>query len=323
MNIEPTSADLTWGTEQPNTASTDLDTRPTAEIVEVLLAADAAVAAAVAATAPQIAAAVDLVVAALAAGGMLHYVGSGTSGRMGVLDAVELLPTFGVDDDQVRAHLAGGAGAMTRAVEGAEDDLAAGAEIVAGFGAHDVVVGLTASGRTPFVRGALAAARERGLPTVLIATNPAAPLAELADVAILPDTGPEVITGSTRLKAATAQKMVLNAISTAAMVRLGKTYSNLMIEMIPSNAKLRSRSVRMLQQGAGVDQATATAALDAAGGNVRQALVALLARVDAELAAQVLRVHTPDPQRSGDPSGLRAAVRAAREQAQTGGQDDT
>ena len=302
---------LDWSTEQPSDSSVDLDTRSSAEVVETLLAADASVAGAVAAVADAITAAVDLLVAALAAGGVVHYVGAGTSGRMGVLDAVELFPTFRVGDDQVRAHLAGGMGAMGRAVEGAEDDESAGAAVLADAGAHDVVVGLAASGRTPFVGGALAEAGRRGLGRVLVSVNPDAELAALADIAILPDTGPEVLTGSTRLKAATAQKMVLNALSTATMVRLGKTYSNLMVDMVPTNAKLRSRSVRMLTQGAGVGADAAAAALDAAGGNVRVALVSLLAGVDADAAARAVESHPADPYRAGDPSGLRTAAREA------------
>ncbi len=309
---EPTSGALDWSTEQPSDSSADLDTRSSAEVVATLLNADASVAGAVAAVAGAITAAVDLVVAALAAGGVVHYVGAGTSGRMGVLDAVELFPTFRVGDDQVRAHLAGGMGAMGRAVEGAEDDEAAGAAVLADAGPHDVVVGLAASGRTPFVGGALAEAGRRGLGRILVSVNPGAELAGLADIAILPDTGPEVLTGSTRLKAATAQKMVLNALSTASMVRLGKTYSNLMVDMVPTNAKLRARSVRMLSQGAGVDAPTAMTALDAAGGNVRVALVSLLAGVDADAAARAVAEHPADPYRVGDPSGLRTAAAAAR-----------
>lgn len=308
----PTSGSLTWSTEQADPAGADLDQRDTAGVVAALVSADAAVAAAVAAESAHIAQAVDLYVAALAAGGTVHYAGAGTSGRMGVLDAVELWPTYRVGADHVRAHLAGGERAMVHAVEGAEDDEAAGAAILADAGPHDLVVGLAASGRTPYVGAALAEARRRGLPTVLIATNPTAPLAEFADVAILPDTGTEVITGSTRMKAATAQKMVLNTLSTAAMVRLGKTFGNLMVDMVPTNAKLRARSVRMLQQGSGADEDAAAAALDAAGGDVRVGLVSLLAGVDVAAAASALAAFPPDPSRAGDPSGLRGAARAAR-----------
>ncbi|HLR56890.1 MAG TPA: N-acetylmuramic acid 6-phosphate etherase [Beutenbergiaceae bacterium] len=303
------TGDLHWSTEQPNPASLDLDTRSTADIVETLLSADASVAAAVAAVGPEIAAAAELVVETFTRGGTVHYVGSGTSGRMGVLDAVELLPTFNVDDSQVRAHLAGGLQAMTLAVEGAEDDDAAGEAIAQEAGARDLIVGLTASGRTPFVRGALARATSRGIPTVLVSTNPAAPLTALAHIAILPDTGPEVLTGSTRLKAATAQKMVLNALSTAAMVRLGKAYSNLMIDMIPTNEKLHIRSVGILRQASGVSEERARAALEEAEGVVRVALVSLLAGVDATTAGEALARHRPNPHRERDPSGIRSAVR--------------
>jgi len=302
------TGDLHWSTEQPNPASLDLDTRSTVEIVETLLSADASVASAVAAVGLEIAAAADRVVETFTRGGTVHYVGSGTSGRMGVLDAVELLPTFNVDDSQVRAHLAGGPQAMTLAVEGAEDDAAAGEAIAREAGTRDLIVGLTASGRTPFVRGAFAGAASGAIPTILVSTNPAAPLAALADIAILPDTGPEVLTGSTRLKAATAQKMVLNALSTAAMVRLGKAYSNLMIDMIPTNEKLRIRSVGILRQASGVSEERARAALDSAQGSVRVALVSLLAGVDAATADSALERHPPSPRRERDPSGIRSAV---------------
>lgn len=303
-----------WTTERTLGHSDDLDALGTTGVVEIILDADAAVAAAVRAVADDVAAAADLVIEAIAAGGVVHYVGSGTSGRMGVLDAVELLPTYGVGDEAVQAHLAGGPPAMLRAVEGAEDDAEAGARLLDDAGKHDVVIGIAASGRTPYVRGALTAARERGLRAVLVSANPVAPLATLADVAVLPDTGPEVVTGSTRMKAATAQKMVLNAISTAAMVRLGHTYGNLMVDMVPTNAKLRRRSVRMLRQASGRPAPECETALSAAG-DVRTALVALLAGLPAESAGsepvrRALRAYPPDPTRPGDPSGLRSAVAA-------------
>lgn len=304
---------LTWSTEQVNPATQDLDTRSSQDLVAAILGQDQLVAAAVQATGDRIAAAVDVVVTALTAGGRIHYVGSGTSGRMGVLDAVELLPTYGVGDDRFTAHLAGGPGAMSLAVEGAEDDERAGAELVEQTGEHDVVVGIAASGRTPFVRGALAAARERGRTTVLIAANPQAPLAELADVAILVDTGPEAITGSTRMKAATAQKMVLNTLSTAAMVRMGKVFSNLMIDMMPTNAKLRARSVRMLSQGSGVDEQRCAQVLADARGEVRLALTSLLGGADVTRAREVLAQFPPSSERRGDPTGIRSAVARLRE----------
>lgn len=307
--------DLQWSTESTLPASATIDTLDTSGVVGVILDADSVVAQAVRDVAPLIVAATDLVVAAVQAGGIVHYVGSGTSGRMGVLDAVELLPTYHVGTESFRAHLAGGPDAMVRAAEGAEDDETAGSDIVRECGEHDLIVGLAASGRTPYVRGALACARSRSLPTVLISANPAAPLAELADVAILPDTGPEVITGSTRMKAATAQKMILNAMSTAAMVRLGKTYGNLMIEMIPTNAKLRARSVQMLVQGSGRDTDECARALAATGGDVRRALVAQLAGIDpqdagGEQVARAVAAFPSDPSRQADPSGVRSAVTA-------------
>ncbi len=310
MTSEP-PASLDWSTEQRHPASLDLDMLGTADIVATIVAADAAVPLAVAAVADRIAAAADLMVTALAAGGCVHYLGAGTSGRLGVLDAVELWPTFRVTPEQVRAHLAGGPDAMTGAVEGAEDDSDAGAAAIADAGPRDVIVGIAASGRTPYVRGALAAARERGLPTVLVSINPRAPLAALADVAILPDTGPEVLTGSTRMKAGTAQKLVLNTLSTATMVRLGKTFGNLMVDMVATNEKLHARSAHMVEQATGCAPDAAAAALHAAGGEVRVAIVSLLARVDAARAAAALAGNPPDPTRDGDPSGVRAAVRAA------------
>ncbi|GAB2539937.1 N-acetylmuramic acid 6-phosphate etherase [Brachybacterium huguangmaarense] len=300
-------------TEERNPASTDLDTLGSAGIVDVILAEDARVAAAVAAVAGPIAELVDVCVAAIDAGATVHYVGAGTSGRLGVLDAVELVPTYSATEDMVTAHLAGGEAAMLRAVEGAEDDEGAGRDLVTErCGDGDVVIGLAASGRTPFVGGALAAARERGLPTALVAANPAAPLARLADIPILLDVGPEVVTGSTRMKAATAQKLVLNALSTATMVRLGTTFGNLMIDVRPTNAKLVARTVRILVQATGAEPDAAAAVLERADGNVRVALVALLSGADVEAAARAVAEHPRDPRRTEDPSGVRTAAAAVR-----------
>ncbi|MDN6514282.1 MAG: N-acetylmuramic acid 6-phosphate etherase, partial [Acidipropionibacterium jensenii] len=260
----------------------------------------------------QIARVVDLVVTALSAGGSVHYVGAGTSGRLGVLDAVELLPTYGIRPDQVIGHMAGGERAFVRAVEGAEDSPELGAAELAQAGPHDLVIGIAASGRTPYVGGALAEARRRGLPTALISTNPNAPLADLADVSILPDTGPEAVTGSTRMKSGTAQKMTLNAISTAAMIRLGKTWSNLMIDVVATNEKLRVRMVRIVEQATGADAGPARAALEAADGRVRVAIVALAAGVDVAEAEAALEETPPSAERAGDPSGVRTAIDRAR-----------
>ena len=301
-------------TEDRNARTVDLDTLPSLDVVRLIVAEDAGVAAAVEAQAPQIASLVDLAVRALDSGGRVHYVGSGTSGRLGVLDAVELLPTFGVGDESFVAHLAGGDGAMMRAVEGAEDDVELGRSAASVVRSGDLVVGLTASGRTPFVGGALATARDRGARTALVATNPFAELAGAVDVAVLVDTGPEVVTGSTRMKAATAQKLVLNTFSTATMVRLGKTYSNLMIEVLPTNRKLKARAVRMLMQATGVEAGRCEDVL-ARAGDARTALVSLLARVDVAGARAALELFPPDPARTHDPAGVRSAMAAAREAA--------
>lgn len=302
---------LTWATEQRNPVSAAIDQLPSADLVGVILAQDAGVVAAVQAQSGDIAAAVDLFVAAVEAGGVVHYAGAGTSGRLGVLDAVELYPTYDAGAEIVRAHLAGGDEAMMLAVEGAEDDEPAGARIALEAGEDDLVIGIAASGRTPYVVGALRAARERGLRTVLVAMNPAAPAAEFADVAILVDSGPEVVTGSTRMKAGTATKLVLNAISTAAMVRLGRTYENLMVDMRITNGKLAARAVRMVAQATGADPEHAARIREQAG-DTRTALVAILADVDVETARAALAGAPRDSSRAGDPSGIRAAVASAR-----------
>jgi N-acetylmuramic acid 6-phosphate etherase len=298
-------------TEERNPRTMDIDTLDAPRLVDRILSEDATVAAAVQACAPEIGRLVDLCVQAIAAGHTVRYVGAGTSGRLGVLDAVELVPTYNADDSMVTAHLAGGPAAMMRAVEGAEDDEPAGAELVRTECAPgDVVIGIAASGRTPFVGGALRAARERGLVTGLIAANPRAQLAPLADVAILPAVGPEVVTGSTRMKAATAQKLTLNALSTATMVRLGTTYENLMIDVRATNEKLVARTVRMLVQASGADAERAAAVLQEADGSVRIALIALLSGADVPAATAASARFGKDPNRVGDPAGIRTAVAA-------------
>lgn len=297
-------------TEERNPRTETIDQLSPRESVALVLAEDRAVLTAVEAAADGVGALAEAGVAAVRRGGRIHYVGSGTSGRLGVLDAVELRPTYDVGEETVLAHLAGGPTAMTRAVEGAEDDVDAGRAVTAEVAAGDLVVGLSASGRTPFVAGALAAARELGAVTALVSTNPAAPLAAGVDIAVLLDTGPEVVTGSTRMKAATAQKLVLNAFSTAVMVRLGKTYSNLMIEVLPTNDKLRARTVRMLVQATGAAPDRCAEVLEEAGGRVRTALVALLAGCSVDAAARAVAGHPPDPDRPGDPAGVRSAVAA-------------
>ncbi|MDN5685977.1 MAG: N-acetylmuramic acid 6-phosphate etherase [Brachybacterium sp.] len=306
--------DLASPTEERNPASAELDALDARGMVDVILSEDATVAAAVQAQAGPLAELVEVCVAAISGGHTVHYVGAGTSGRLAVLDAVELAPTFNADESMIAAHLAGGPGAFLTAVEGAEDDPDAGADLVVrSCGPGDVVIGLAASGRTPFVRGALAEARERGLPTALISANPQAQLASAVDIPILLDVGPEVVTGSTRMKAGTAQKLTLNALSTATMVRLGTTFGNLMIDVRPTNAKLVGRTVRMLVQATGQSAERSAHVLEAAGGSVRPALVALLAEVDVAAAEAALAEHPRDPQRAGDPAGIRTAVAALRE----------
>lgn len=247
-------------TEERNARTHQIDRLPTLRILELINAEDSTVATAVAAVLPDLAEAVDHSVDALRSGHRLHYFGAGTSGRMAVLDATELRPTYGVEPGWVVAHIAG-----------------------------DVAFGITASGGTPFVGGALQAARDRGARTVLLSANPKATLAAHADIHIAVDTGPEVITGSTRMKAGTAQKLVLNALSTAVMIRLGRTYSNLMTDMVASNAKLRVRQVRMLVQATGLPADTCQTALTAAGDEAKVALLTLLTRADVDQARRALR----------------------------------
>lgn len=271
-------------TENRNPATLDIDLVPTIDVLRLINAADATVPGAVAEQLSQIAAAVDLAVACIRGGGRVHYFGSGTSGRLGVLDVAELLPTFGVGSESFVAHHAGGRDALVLPAEGAEDDVALGREAAACLEAGDLAVGLAASGRTPYVRGALDTARAKGVATVLISSNPRAALAELADVAVLVDTGPEVIMGSTRMKAGTAQKLVLNAFSTATMIRLGKTYSNLMVGLVATNEKLRGRMLVILMEATGLPEAECADALEAAAGEVPVALVALLSGQPVEAA---------------------------------------
>lgn len=275
-------------TEERNGRTRDLDTLPTLDLLGRLNDEDALVAPAVRRALPALATVVDEAVRRIGAGGRVHYVGSGTSGRLAVLDAAELRPTFGLAPGVVVAHLAGGDRALRHAVEGAEDDRAAGAAATAGAGPADLVVGLSASGAAPFVGGALERARAAGAFTALITANPAAPLAGLARVCVCADTGPEAVTGSTRLKAGTAEKMLLNSFSTALMVRTGRTYSNLMVHVTPVNAKLRARQHRLLAQATGAPDGQCTAALAAAGGDLRVALVTLLSGVEAGQARAAL-----------------------------------
>jgi N-acetylmuramic acid 6-phosphate etherase len=275
-------------TERRNSRTTDIDLLPTPAVLALLHAEDALVSAAVEPVLGALAGLVDEAAERVRRGGRVHYFGAGSSGRIAVLDATELMPTFGLAPGIVTAHLAGGEDAMERAVEGAEDDAAGGAADAAGVTVADLVIGLSASGRTPYVAGALTASAERGAFTAVVTCNPGSPLRSLARVAIVADTGPEAIAGSTRLKATTALKLILNGFSTALMVRLGKTYSNLMAEVSATNDKLRVRRVRILREASGADEAACEAALTQADGDLRTALVTLLAGVRAEQARRAL-----------------------------------
>ncbi len=276
----------TLATEAANPASQNLDQLSPLEIVELMNAEDAKVAEAVRLELPQIARAVEAIQARLSQGGRLVYMGAGTSGRLGVLDAAECPPTFDTSPEQVVGWMAGGPTALVSAVEAAEDDpdLARQDAISLNLSNADALVGLTASGRTPYVLGALAYAREVGAVAIAVTCNRPSAVEEIADITIAPVTGPEVLAGSTRLKAGTAQKMVLNMLTTATMVGLGKTYGNLMVDMRPTNAKLRRRAARIVAQATGATENAALEMLTLCNGETRTAIVALLAVVSPEVA---------------------------------------
>jgi len=275
-------------TEARNQRTTQIDSVPTLELLQLLNAEDSLVPLAVRQSLPDLAQAVDLTVQRVAGGGRVHYFGAGTSGRIALMDAAELLPTFGAARGLFTAHHAGGSGAIEVPMEDAEDDERLGAA-AAVLGPLDVAVGITASGATPYVAGSLRAARSARALTVLVTSNPDAALARVVDVAIAVDTGPEAIAGSTRLKAATAAKLVLNSFSTAVMVRLGRTYSNLMVEISPRNEKLRGRMLTILVQATGLPRAECALALDRSGGNLKVALVSLLTGCPVSTARTLLR----------------------------------
>jgi N-acetylmuramic acid 6-phosphate etherase len=266
----------------------DLDSLPLADLLRLINDEDQSVPRAVAAVLPQIELAVLAGVRALRGGGRIHYFGAGTSGRAAFADAAELRPTFSLGPDQVVAHVAGGLEALWSAVESAEDDDSAGERDAASVTAADLVIGVAASGATPYVAGALRRARAAGATTALISSNPHAPLHVHADIAIPVGTGPEVITGSTRMKAGSAAKLVLTTFSTAVMVRIGRTWSNLMVHAIPSNAKLRQRAVRTLMSATGVAAGVAQEAINQADEELPVALVMLLSTVDATTARKAL-----------------------------------
>ena len=262
-------------TEQRNPATVDIDELTTEQMLFVINSEDEKVAGAVRAEVPAIAKAVDAVAHAFERGGRLFYIGAGTSGRLGVLDASECPPTFNVPRDLVQGIIAGGEPALTRSTEASEDDPEAGARdlMARGFNARDVAIGIAASGRTPYVLGAVDAARGAGAVTVGISCTPGSELAAAVDIAITPLTGPEVVTGSTRMKAGTATKLVLNMISAGSMIRRGLVYGNLMVNVQPTNAKLLDRSRRIVRDATGISQADAARYLERAGNVVRTAIV--------------------------------------------------
>jgi N-acetylmuramic acid 6-phosphate etherase len=275
-------------TEERNPDTVDIDLAGTLDMLRMITDEDAKVPAAVRTVLPALAAAVDLATIALRDGHRVHYFGAGTSGRIAVMDAAELIPTYDVDPSQVVAHHAGGTAAVGHPIENVEDQEASGAAEGAELQPGDVALGLTASGRTPYVIGALRAARSRGARTVLISADPDASFGAEVDVHVAVDTGPEVIAGSTRMKAGTAQKMLLNAFSTALMVRTGRTYSNLMVAVGAGNAKLRGRIVRILVEATGLDPRICADAAKRAGDDCRVALVSLLAEVPIGTARRAL-----------------------------------
>jgi N-acetylmuramic acid 6-phosphate etherase len=262
-------------TEQPNPASASIDTLPTEQALRIINAEDQLVAAAVEREIPAIVRAVDAIVPALEKGGRLFYIGAGTSGRLGVLDASEIPPTFSAPPDMVQGIMAGGESALSRATETTEDDPAIGARDLSarGFTANDVLVGIAASGRTPYVLGAVAEAKRLGAVTVGICCSPDAELSLAVDFPIAPLVGPEILAGSTRMKAGTAQKLVLNMLSTGTFIRLGYVYGNLMVNVQPKNYKLVERARRIVAQAAGVSPERASELLAESGMKVRTAIV--------------------------------------------------
>ena len=277
-------------TEQRNSASRSIDTVSTEEMLRIINAADKTVAAAVEAIIPHIAVVIDEVTERIRQGGRLLYIGAGTSGRLGMLDAAECPPTYNTPPRLVRAVIAGGKTALSHAKEGAEDSPENGADDLKkeAVTATDTVIGLSASGRTPYVAGALEYAKKAGAYTVAVTCSPGSHLAAIGDIDLCAVTGPEVVTGSTRMKAGTAQKMILNMISTGVMIRLGKVYGNLMVDVRATNAKLKERARRIVMAAAACTRAEADAALDACNGNAKPAIIMLLLHVDAAAAAQSL-----------------------------------
>lgn len=294
MKSVPGKARKLLSTERPSLDHADLDTYPVDELVAALIDDQARAAVAVKQAQGAIARAVEAAVPRIRAGGRLIYVGAGTSGRLGLLDSVELYPTFSWPSERSIALLAGGQGAVYRAVEGAEDNDGQGAADIERLlpNRNDVALLLAASGSTPYVLGAMRAARAAGTLTIGMANNPESPVCAQADIGVTLDTGPEAISGSTRLKAGTSQKIALNAFSTALMVRLHKVYGNLMVDLVPTNAKLLARALRLTALATGADEAACETALKACRYRVKVAIVMILLGVDADTALQ--RINSSD-----------------------------
>lgn len=278
-------------TEQRNPNTMNIDTLSTLNMVKLINQEDHRVADAVGEVTDKIAQAVDVIAEKLAAGGRLIYCGAGTSGRLGILDAVECPPTYSTDPETVQALMAGGYGAIFKAVEGAEDSKELGVQDMQNihFGPKDVLVGIAASGRTPYVRGCMEYAKQLGAPTVAVTCCPGSELDQFADIGIAPAPGPEVVTGSTRMKSGTAQKMVLNMLSTGAMIKLGKVYGNLMVDVKPSNEKLIRRCVTIVCSAAECTEAEATKALEECDYRPKVAIVMVLRGVNADTACAMLQ----------------------------------
>lgn len=276
--------------EGRNPRTVDIDLLPTIDVLRKINDEDKAVPAAIESVLSDIAAAVDRIVIAFQKGARLIYMGAGTSGRLGVLDASECPPTFGVPEGMVIGLIAGGLDALVRSTEGAEDDPKMGAKALREIGLtpHDVVVGIAVSGRTPYVVGGLTYARQVGATTVALSCNPASTIAGIADIAISPVVGPEVLTGSTRLKSGTAQKLVLNMLTTASMIRIGKSYENLMVDLNPSNRKLVARAIRIVMQTTGCPAQQARQALTQTGNDVKLAILVTITGMGVEEARTAL-----------------------------------
>ncbi|HAU5565445.1 TPA: N-acetylmuramic acid 6-phosphate etherase [Serratia fonticola] len=281
-------------TEGRNPASQNIDELSTEAMLRVINDEDKKVALAVEAIVPQIAQVVDAITAAFSKGGRLIYCGAGTSGRLGILDASECPPTFGTPRSQVVGLIAGGHTAILQAVENAEDNVEQGAQDLKDidFNANDVLVGIAASGRTPYVLGALAYAKQQGAFSAALTCNPNSPMSQAADVALTPVVGPEVVTGSSRMKAGTAQKLVLNMLTTGAMIRSGKVYGNLMVDVEATNQKLVQRQINIVKQATDCDEATAQQALNACHGHCKTAILMVLAGLDANEAKALLKQNS-------------------------------